>query len=114
MESKLGRMTLQAAGTQGIGALYEVGDHHVIRLYIRNIGGATAILALDSSSVDGLNGLTANSKQFPLPANMDAVIILMPRQKLFAVGAGAGVVVTWAASEALPLADGRPPSVMLP
>lgn len=115
MQSKIGSMTLQAAGSAtSVGAFLQVGDGVTVRVYIRNLGGATAILSLDSAAINGPAGLIANPKQMPLPAGLDVTLVLTSRQQLFAIGSGAGVVLAWAVSEALPGVSDRPDHAALP
>ncbi len=102
MQSVVQTVALKPAGTLNIGPLYTGDGALPVRLYVRNNGGANAILAYSSGS---LNGALAGQlgQTFVLPADRDVVFILQPGQVVFAVGAGAGVTLSFHASVALPI-----------
>lgn len=102
MLSVVGTVSLPAAGSLNVGPLYPGDGDKPVRLAIRNNGAVNALLAYSSGAVNGaLGGSVAQTYQ--LPPTAEVVFILQPRQQVFGVGAGAGVVVSYHASVALPI-----------
>lgn len=70
-----------------------------LRVVVRNAGGATIVLAYDSTP---LRVQSPMADSFRLPAGQSETFVLMPKQALAAVAIGAGGIVSIAVSEALP------------
>lgn len=69
-----------------------------LRLVVRNAGGVNLLLAHDTNSLS--QGSLAGT--FQLGVGQSEVFVLMPRQGMYAIAAGAGTIVSLAVSEALP------------
>lgn len=70
-----------------------------MRLVVRNVGPVTVFLAHSSNEVQSV-GVTAGVYQ--LPPGISEVIVLAPKQGVWAASQGAGGMVSIALSEALP------------
>lgn len=101
MQSVVETVVLPAAGTLNVGPLYTGDGVLPVRLYIRNNGGVNALIAFSAGAINGAAGGSIG-KTFVLPADRDLTLILQPKQQVYAVGAGAGVTLSYTASVALP------------
>ena len=72
-----------------------------IRVSVRNVGGAVLVFGYSSSDVVGEGGPTSSVYRLPLGAS--EIFVLAPKQTLYAVGVGAGGVVSVSVSEAIPV-----------
>lgn len=102
MQSTVETVLLPPVGTLNVGPLYTGDNTLPVRLYIRNNGGVNALLAFSTGALNGAAGGSIG-KTFVLPADRDITLILQPTQQVYAVGAGVGVTLSYAASVALPL-----------
>jgi hypothetical protein len=73
----------------------------MMRVVVRNAGGNLIFLAHDITVLNGSDGPTGAS--FRLPAGAETVFVLEPSQRLMALGAGVGGLVSIATSDALPV-----------
>jgi len=96
-----GVVTVVTVPANGVGPFYTAPSTVAMRVLVRNLGGTVIFLAFESSAV---NGVTATSQRFELPAGLSEVFILQPRQSIFAVGLGPGRL-CYTASEALPIRE---------
>lgn len=102
MQTTVETVMLPAAGTLNIGPLCTADATRAVRVYIRNNGGANALLAFSTGALNGAAGGSIG-KTFVLPADRDITIIMQPKQQLYAVGAGVGVMLSYTMSIALPI-----------
>jgi len=98
-------LAVPITGTETPATLF-TADKVPMRVVIRNTGGVPVYLAHDSASLvtDGTSGIL---NTFQLPAGVDTVIVLAPKQGVYAVGFGAGAEVSIAVSEAIPMKWGE-------
>lgn len=102
MQSTVETVVLPAAGSLNVGPLYTGDATLPVRLYIRNNGAANALLAVSTGAINGAAGGSIG-KTFVLPPDRELTLVLDPKQQVYAVGAGAGVMLSYAASVALPV-----------
>jgi hypothetical protein len=102
----LGTSDLLASMTTSdtVGPLVSAPDGVTVRVLVRNIGAVDVFLGLTPGAVVGNPGAQAT---YRLPAGQADVLILKPRQVVYATGVGAGGRVSYAVSQALPF-DVRP------
>lgn len=98
--STLKTITVAGSGTEAPSTVCTAADLPM-RVLIRNVGPTLVFLAHQASSLQGAIGFAA-SEVFQLPAGVSEVIVLAPKQGLYAVSQGAGGQLSFATSEAVP------------
>jgi hypothetical protein len=101
--SQLNTLVLPLVGSQNPATLMKAAQIP-LRVVVLNTGPGTALLAHDPGT---LTNAPVLANTFPLPIGREGTFVLAPKQGLYAVGIGAGVVLGVAVSEALPVSDGR-------
>lgn len=100
--SRLGIVTIPALGTsatqRGVPALF-VATPIPMRMLIRNIGPCSILLA---HSANELQVTPAMAGCFELPVGTSEAFVLAPKQGIYAIALGAGGLVSYAASDAIP------------
>lgn len=99
-ESEVKTVTVPGVPTNSP-AMIAVAAEVPIRVVVSNVGGVPVRLSYASSSLGGIT--SEASSHFRLIANNDVVLVLAPKQRLYAVGVGAVGVLSVATSDALPL-----------
>ena len=92
-------LTIPVIGNNNPSRLWQAGGIPA-RVLIRNTGGNPVLLAHDSADLAQLNSTGAT---YTLPPGQSDVIVLAPRQSLFAAAFGGGGQASVAVSEAIPV-----------
>lgn len=96
-DSRVDTIAIPAIGTRNPATLV-IASRAPMRLVVRNGGPVLIFLAHTSSEISNI-GVTAGVYQ--LPPGMVDIFVLQPKQGMWAVGQGAGGIVSIAVSEAL-------------
>lgn len=97
--SQLNSLVLPIQGSQSPATLMKAAKVP-LRVVVRNFGPNNALLSHD---VGTLSNTPVFANAWILPINREDVFVLAPGQALYAVGIGVGVIVSVAASEAIPV-----------
>jgi hypothetical protein len=104
MQSLFGTTEVRSspAAANNIGPIVAAPDKTAVRVLVNNIGPVDVLIGLTTTAVAGT--ATGSQGNFRLQAGRDFVFVLAPRQTLYAVGIGNGGRLSYAVSEALPIA----------
>jgi len=97
--SQLNSLTVPGVGSQSPGTLWKAADIPV-RVVVSNLGPNLILLAHDPTT---LTQAPAFANTFRLPVDQSVVLVLAPKQGVYAVSIGVGGTVSIAVSEALPV-----------
>lgn len=97
--SQLNSLTLPIQGSNNPSTLVKAATIP-LRVVVRNFGPSNAILAHEANT---LSNVPIFANAWILPVDQEDTFVLAPQQALYAVGVGAGVVVSIAYSEAIPI-----------
>jgi hypothetical protein len=97
--SQLNSLVLPIQGTQNPATLMKAAGVP-LRVVVRNFGPNNALLAHD---VGTLSNIPVFANAWIIPINKEDTFVLAPGQALYAVGIGTGVIISVAASEAIPV-----------
>jgi hypothetical protein len=96
-DSKLDTVAVPIIGANNPSILYRAADK-VLRIVVRNVGGAPVLLAHESSALQVLGG----GGTYLLPQGDSDVFVLMPKQSILAGAIGIAGQVSIAVSVAIP------------
>lgn len=96
--SQLNSLVVPTAGSQTPATVYKAADVP-LRVLVRNLGPNIVLLAHD---VGTLSNAPVYANTFRLPPLISEVIVLAPKQGLYAVSVGVAGQISIAVSEALP------------
>ncbi|MGH7176519.1 MAG: hypothetical protein ACREJC_03975 [Tepidisphaeraceae bacterium] len=100
--SQLNSLVLPIQGSQSPATLMKAAGVP-LRVVVRNFGPGNALLSFDAGT---LSSVPVFANTWSLPIDREDTFVLAPHQTLYAVGIGAGCVVSIAASEAIPIKGG--------
>lgn len=98
VESKTQTVNVPTVPTDAPAVLWRAAAD-VMRIIVRNIGGATLLIAYEATALADLG----DAGTFQLPAGASEVFVLTPKQSLLAAAVGIAGQVSIAVSVALPV-----------